>query len=218
VICRYGALDESLQVPVIIVSYLLLGMALPLSLGVSTVFLARLLANASPTGIELYQDMILCGPWGQGSFALQILGSAVMRGSFAQYSRGIFLTAEAAKPVGYASIFLGLMSWGQGTFWWAFAVISIIHSGFNKQGQWKGLKFGISTWSLVFPWGVYANACIQSASLLDSRAFAIWGTVLSVMLVIIWIVNAFLTVKGIVNGTVLGLDEGWKRRAYQNGR
>lgn len=152
VICRYGALDESLQIPVIIVSYLLIGMALPLALGFGTVFLARLLDNESPTGMNLYQDMILCGPWGQGSFALQILGSVVMRGSFAKYARGIFLTVDAAKPVGYASIFMGLLAWGQGTFWWAFAIISILHSGFNKRAQWKGLKFGLSAWSLVFPW------------------------------------------------------------------
>jgi tellurite resistance protein TehA-like permease len=45
-----------------------------------------------------------------------------------------------------------LMAWGQGTFWWAFATIRILHSGFNKRGKWKGLTFGLSAWALVFPW------------------------------------------------------------------
>jgi hypothetical protein len=62
VICRYGTLDESLQVPVIIVSYLMVGMALPLALGFETVILVRLLNHGSPIGTNLYQDMILCGP------------------------------------------------------------------------------------------------------------------------------------------------------------
>lgn len=152
VICRYGGLTDREQVPVIILSYILIGMAFPLALAFSTVFLARLFNGNSPLGVKIYQDMILCGPWGQGSFAMQILGTCVMRGSFAGYSKGIFLTNDAAKSVGYASIFAGLIAWGQGTFWWAFSIVRILHSGFDIRGHWEGLKFGMAAWSLVFPW------------------------------------------------------------------
>lgn len=152
VVCRYGELDEGLQVPVIIVSYLLIGMALPIAFAVATIFMARLFDQSSPAGMTLYQDMILCGPWGQGSFALQILGDVVTRGSFAKYGRGVFLTMDAAGPIGFASMFAGLLAWGQGTFWWVFAIISVLHSGFNKRGEWRGLNFGLGAWSLVFPW------------------------------------------------------------------
>lgn len=152
VICRYGALNYRLQVPVIIVSYLLIGVAIPLALGLDTVFLTRLFNKSAPTKVRVYQEMILCGPWGQGSFALQVLGQAVMRGSFAGYAKGIFLTTNAAQPVGYASIFAGLLAWGQGTFWWAFAIISITHAAFVKPGGLRAMKFGLLNWSLVFPW------------------------------------------------------------------
>ena len=152
VLCRYGGLTVHEQVPVIVVSYLLIGLSLPLAFCFATVFMARLLDNESPKGTDLYQHMILCGPWGQSSFALQILGSVVMRGSFANYDMGVFLTADAAKPVGYTSIFAGLLCWGHGTFWWAFAVMSILHSGFNQHGQWRGLTFALQAWSLIFPW------------------------------------------------------------------
>jgi len=216
VICRYGSIDASLQVPVIIVSYLLLGMALPIALGFGIVFLARLLDGDSPSGISLYQDMLICGPWGQGSFALQILGAAVMRGSFADYARGVFLTVNAAQPVGFASILMGLMAWGQGTFWWAFAIVSILHEGFNKRARWRELKFGLPAWALVFPWGVYTNACIELGTLLDSRAFAVWGTALAIMLVIIWLVNSFLTLKGVFTGSILELEHGWNKKAYRD--
>lgn len=150
-LCRYGGLGVHDQIPTIIVSYLLIGAALPLALGFSILFMARLFNNESPTGADIFQDMILCGPWGQGSFALQILGSDVMRSSFAEYNREIFLTAAAAKPVGYSSIFIGLVCWGHATFWWAFAVISIVHSGFDKKARWRKMDY-LQAWSLVFPW------------------------------------------------------------------
>jgi tellurite resistance protein TehA-like permease len=152
VICNYGALSAQLQVPVIIVSYLLIGMALPLSLGFDTLFLTRLFDRSSPSGMKVFQEMIVCGPWGQGSFALQSLGQAVMKGAFASYAKGSFLTSTAATPVGFASIFAGLCAWGHGTFWWAFAVVSIAQTAYTKGGGIRGLDFSLAAWSLVFPW------------------------------------------------------------------
>lgn len=152
VLCANGDLTVHEQIPVIIVSYLLVGLSLPLALGLATAFAMRLMSGEAPRGVSTYQDMILCGPWGQSSFALQSLGSAVMSGSFASYNRGVFLTADAAKPVGYISIFGGLLCWAHGTFWWAFAIIGILNSGFNGDSQWKGFQFGLQAWSLIFPW------------------------------------------------------------------
>jgi len=149
--CRYGALTGAQQVPVIIVSYLLVGLAMPLTIAYDAVFLARLFDRNFPSKQEMYQVMILCGPLGQGSFALQILGEAVQRGTFAGYNRGIFLTETAAAPIAYASQFLGLMTWGYGTFWWAFAVISLVHEAVTHSRK-GSFSFSLSAWSLVFPW------------------------------------------------------------------
>jgi len=152
IICRYGSLSDQQQVPVIIVSYLLIGMALPLTIAYDAVFLSRLFDKNFPTGQQTYQLMILCGPLGQASFAFQILGQVVQRGSFAEYGRGVFLTKEAATPVAYASEFMGLITWGYGTFWWAFAVISLIHEGVARSLTRSTYNFSISAWSVVFPW------------------------------------------------------------------
>lgn len=62
VICRYGALIDRLQTPVIIVSYVFVGVALPPILGFDTVFLTRLFQKSSPSQMNTYQEMILCGP------------------------------------------------------------------------------------------------------------------------------------------------------------
>ena len=39
IVCSYGELNSGLQIPVIIVSYLLIGMGLPLSLGFDSLFM-----------------------------------------------------------------------------------------------------------------------------------------------------------------------------------
>ncbi|OKO96925.1 Sulfite efflux pump SSU1 [Penicillium subrubescens] len=151
VICRYGALSDRLQVPVIIVSYLEVGLGLALAMAFNHVFVTRLFDKSFPPLEQIYQDMILCGPFGQGSFALQILGQVVSRGSFAGYNRGTFLTAEAAKPIGFASQFIGLLAWGYGTFWWVFAIISILHTFISQPGGIRKSHFTLSAWALVFP-------------------------------------------------------------------
>ena len=150
-LCQYAQLSPGAQVPAILVSYLLLGAALPLSFGLDVVFWTRLLEGSAPSRPLAFQDMILCGPWGQGSFALQGLGQAVLRGSFASYASGVFINAAAAAPVAYASMFAGFLAWGMGTIWWAFATASIVHAYVDHWPP-KRLAFGLPAWSLVFPW------------------------------------------------------------------
>ena len=152
VVCVYGGLSARMQVPIIIVSYLEVGVALPMAIAFGDVFMTRLFDRSFPQLEQIYQDMILCGPFGQGSFALQILGQAVAQGSFAGYDRGTFLTAQAAQPVAFASQFAGLLSWGYGTFWWSFAIISIVHTLMSQPNGIRGLHFTLSAWSVVFPW------------------------------------------------------------------
>lgn len=151
-----------LQVPVIIVSYLEIGIGLPLALCFAAVYIARLLGNRAsfPSQQEIYQTMILCGPFGQGSFALQMLGAVVQNGSFAKYDRGTFLTAHAAPVVGVVSQFAGLLSWGFGTLWWVFALLSISHTLLAQPGGWKATRFSLGAWSLVFPWVRLAHSII----------------------------------------------------------
>ncbi|TEA14049.1 Sulfite efflux pump SSU1 [Colletotrichum sidae] len=196
-VCSSAMLSSQQQVPVIIVSYLLVGMALPLAFALDLIFWARLLGNYHPPKQKAYQDMILCGPWGQSSFALQLLGQAVVKGAFASYNSGTFLTADAANPVGYTSMFAGLAAWGLGTFWWFFAIMGIITVSFEQRRP-KPIPYSLAGWALVFPWGVYTNAAIQLGKLLDSRAFRVWSTCLAIMLVVIWLVNVALTLKMLV--------------------
>lgn len=152
VLCVFDKIGPRLQVPVIIISYLQVGAGLALAGTCDALIIYQHFNRLRPTVDNVYQDMIICGPFGQGSFALQILGRAVVQGSFAKYNRGDFLTAEAAVPIGYVSQFLGLLTWGYGVVWWLFAVVSICHTLGGQPGGWRKTKFSMATWSLIFPW------------------------------------------------------------------
>lgn len=152
VVCRYGALSASLQVPVIIVSYLFVGIGLPLAVIIDAVILARFFDRGFPTKQQVYQLMMLCGPLGQGSFALQILGSCVQRGAFAEYNTSSFISATGASTIATSSQLLGLLTWGYGIFWWAYACIAILHYIVTDPKALLKWDQTLSVWSLIFPW------------------------------------------------------------------
>ncbi|KAK3679664.1 Plasma membrane sulfite pump involved in sulfite metabolism [Recurvomyces mirabilis] len=214
VVCRYGELGANLQVPVIILSYIFLGMALPTSIAFDGVFMARLFDGAYPPQQKVYQIMILCGPPGQASFALQVLGNVVQRGAFASYDTSSFIGPSGASTIATTSEFLGLLYWGFGTFWWAFACLAILHYTIIAPKTLFKWDQSLASWSLVFPWGVYTNAAVQLGVVLNSRAFWVWSTVLALILVILWLGNAFASCFGVVTGKVLGLDKGWGGKYY----
>ncbi|CAG7942495.1 unnamed protein product [Penicillium nalgiovense] len=115
VICRLARISPRLQVPGIIVSYLEVGTGLALVAAFDAIILYQYFGRPSQSPDMVYQDMIMCGPCGQASVALQALGEAVQAGSFAAYDRGQLLTAEAAGPFAFISHFTGL-SGGMGSF------------------------------------------------------------------------------------------------------
>lgn len=47
---------------------------------------------------------------------------------------------------------------------------------------------------------------MQLGKLMDSSAFKVWSIVLTIILVIIWLINAALTAKGVLSGKLLGLN------------
>jgi tellurite resistance protein TehA-like permease len=179
-IANYAGLSSSLTAPMIVVSYILVGMALPLALALDTIFLARVLlllpegghdphheqppkeGRSSPSAEQqshpvagvsssIFQDMIMCGPWGQGSFALQGLGQAILKGGLVGGSDGSIVSVAATGPIAYASMFAGLLAWGAGTFWWAFAVLSLVGTLMRRKTR-RRIKFGLVAWSVIFPW------------------------------------------------------------------
>lgn len=148
VICRQSHVSARLQVPALVVGYLEVGAGLAVTSGFNVLVMFQHFNQVHSAADKVYQDMIICGPLGQGAFALQALGEAV-QGSFGAYERGTFLTAKAADIIGFTSQFLGLLTWGYGVFWWCFAILSICHT---LVAWGRKPRFSLAAWSLIFPW------------------------------------------------------------------
>lgn len=52
--------------------------------------------------------------------------------------------------------------------------------------------------------GVYTNAAVEFGTIMGSPAWSVWSTALLLMLVVIWVTNSVLTIKGLWAGTILG--------------
>ncbi|KAH8204484.1 hypothetical protein TruAng_001400 [Truncatella angustata] len=134
-LCTNGYWSCEIRVPVILVSYLLLGIAILLAFILDALFLGRLYNQTKDKRAKesksqalnfAYQIMVLAGPWGKGSARLTCLGKAVLDGTFSPYNSGTMLTSEVTFAVGYSSIFASIFFWGTAIFWWVFTVISIL--------------------------------------------------------------------------------------------
>lgn len=153
VICRHGQLDAKLQAPIVIASYLCAGAGLMVAQLCDAVLLARLLDQSWPQGRSVYTIMIACGPYGQGSFAMQILGMVVQRGAFADHSgRTLFISASSGQMVDTCSVLIALLLWGYASFWWAFACIAILQRLIADAKLLLSWDHDLTAWSLVFPW------------------------------------------------------------------
>lgn len=107
------------------------------------------------------------------------------------------------------------MSQGYGIFWWAFACIAVVHYLIAAPRELLQMSKTLAAWSMVFPWGVYTSGAIELGVVLNSRAFWVWSTILTIVLVILWLVNAGATVVGVLSGTLLGLDGGWGAQYFE---
>lgn len=112
---------------------------------------------------QVYQLMMLCGPLGQGSFELQILGSCVQRGAFSQYNTSSSISATGASTIATSSQLLVLLTWDYGIFCWAYACIAILHYIVADPKTLLKWDQTLSVWSLIFPWGRIDKDILRSA-------------------------------------------------------
>ncbi|KXJ90488.1 voltage-dependent anion channel [Microdochium bolleyi] len=224
-LCESTSTSLAQQLPVIAVSYLLVGVGVPLAIFMDAIFLARLF-NQTKEGQQkenrlqkqmlAYQTMICAGPWGQSSVALLTLGKVVLTGGLGQSAASVVGNELAARSVAYISIFVGFLFWGHATFWWIFTLLSIAHSVAGRAAGSRRIQFQMPMWSLVFPWGVYTNGAIQLGKLLDSTVFHVWSAILTILMTIIWLSFTAMTIKGCLDGSILGLEHGWRSSPPSN--
>lgn len=210
VVVTHGLLGPRLQVPAIIVGYLLLGIGIPYGLAYSAIFMQQVFAGTTRiTRATAPQVFLVVGPLGQGAFALQMLGTAAEK-AFRQYNKGVFLVPQAGLIVGAVSILCAIALVGYGMFWIAVAVVGVVDSTFAQDGGWKQMEFNMRQWSMVFPLGVLTGAVGELGNSLDSPAFKGVATAMLLVLLLLWIFLGVLTARKLITGELLGFQKGWR--------
>lgn len=192
-------LDDRLGIPVIIVSFMLVGTGIIFGLMLSTYLFHRLLADGWPPPAMTASIFIFIGPCGQSAAALQQLGAAANKYEFfGRYNRGTFITAGAAEPLEIACILFALLLTGLGIIWLMFSVAAMIERAVHKELEWT------PGWnSIIFPTGTLCTAFQLFGIGLDSTAFRVVTCIVLVILVIVFIINLAFTIPRIAAGRLL---------------
>lgn len=174
----------------LIASYVMWGMSTPLAMGVLVIYYQRLALHKLPPREVIVSCFLPLGPLGMGGFAIMNLAK-VSRTVFAKTD---FLQAgELAGNVFYVlGVFVALIMWGFGVSWLVFALATIHQS--------RPFPFNMGWWGFTFPLGVFAVSTLTFGVEMSSLFFKVLGTIFSGAVILLWIVVAAVTAKGIVSG------------------
>jgi tellurite resistance protein TehA-like permease len=148
-------ISARLAVPVIILSFMLVGIGIFVALCIFALFLQRILVNSWFDPVKRPTLCILLGPAGQSAAALMALGTASTT-HFAEYGKGPFLQQQTANALHAGCVLFALMLFGLGIFWALFAVYGILDAVLRGQAKWTPAWY-----STIFPTGM----CISSRQL-----------------------------------------------------
>lgn len=192
-----------LAIPVIIVSFMMVGLGILLGLMLSTYLFHQLLAQGWPPAAQTASVFILIGPMGQSAAALQQLGSAARTyGKFAGYNEGTFLTAEAAAPLDVACTLVALLLTGLGIVWTLLSIWVMVERAFKKELSWN------PGWSaIIFPTGTLVTNFSFLAIAMDSPAFRVITAAMIIILVVVFLMNLAFTLTWITQGKLLIVRE-----------
>ncbi|KAH8691960.1 putative MFS transporter [Talaromyces proteolyticus] len=177
----------------VIASYVLWGVGLPMALMVTTIYLQRLTLHKLPPKALIVSVFLPLGPLGQGGYAIQKLG--LLAQSLFPKTQSSHALPSAAGDIFCALGFItALILWGFGLIWLFFALTSIAYT--------RKFPFNIGWWGFTFPLGVFATSTCQIGRELESSFFLVLGTILSVVVTMLWVIVTARTILGAVEGKV----------------
>ncbi|TVY82220.1 Sulfite efflux pump SSU1, partial [Lachnellula suecica] len=192
-------ISARLAVPIIIVSFMMVGVGVFMAIMLFTLLLHNLFVDGWPAPDNITSMWMFVGPMGQGAAAIQLLGSAAHTyGRFAGYNKGTFLTETAAAPLDVACIFFALMLTGMGTIFGLIAFYAMIEVAWKRQLKWH------LTWnSIIFPTGTLTTSFLLFSIEMDSPAFRAVTTALVILLVLVFLLNVGFTFWNVAKGELL---------------
>ena len=174
----------------ILTSYVLWGLATPLSMTVLVMYYQRLALHKLPPREVVVSSFLPIGPLGMGGYTILYLGK-VSRTVFREVE--LFHDLPVAGDIAYVfGVLVGLIMWGFGLAWLVFAVATIYST--------KNFPFNMGWWGFTFPLGVYAISTMTFGVEFPSMFFKVFGTVLSVAVILLWCIVAAGTAKGAWSG------------------
>lgn len=176
----------------LIISYILWGTAMPLSMSCLVIYLQRLMLHNLPPREAIVSVFLPIAPLGQGAFAIMQFGRVALK----VFPENVILSSSSTNAGAVLYVFgwlIGLVMWAYGIVWIFFALASISRSRF---------PFNLGWWGFTFPLGVFTSATTSFGKELPSRFFSVLGTV-SVNLFLMPALFCFI-IRGVANlGTTM---------------
>lgn len=191
-------ISDRLAVPVIIVSYMLLGIGLLAAILVFAAFTIRLIDAGMPPPEQYPTLFLLVGPLGQAASAALFLGSAASM-HFAGYGKGTLLTSMGGSVFSIIGVWVALLLLGLAVFFMLFALTAIFDGAFKRQ-----LKYSMLWWGTIFPVATVNTAWISLSMVMDSPTFRALSSIFLLTLLIVYFGNWFFTIYHLATGKVLG--------------
>ncbi|WP_338545349.1 C4-dicarboxylate ABC transporter [Pseudomonas benzopyrenica] len=183
-------LATSEQFTVLVASYVLWAYSVPVALSLLVILLLRLALHKLPPASMAASSWLALGPIATGALGLLILGADAPTVFAAHGLAGI---GEIAQGLGLLG---AVLLWGLGLWWLALAVLVT-----QRQAR-EGMPFNLGWWSFTFPLGVYALTTLRLGEALAAPFFTGLGTVLVVLLALLWTLVASRTLAGAYQGSL----------------
>ena len=180
--------DAHGQLVMLTTSYVLWAFSLPVAVSILTILLLRMALHKLPHENMAASSWLALGPIGTGALGMLVLG-ADAPAIFA--ANGMPGTGEVAAGIG---LIAGITLWGFGLWWMLMAVLITLRY------LRDGIPFNLGWWGFTFPLGVFSLTTLKLASTLNLSFFSLFGTLLVVLLAIMWLIVSKRTVQGAWRG------------------
>ncbi|KJK19623.1 TDT family transporter [Pseudomonas sp. 2(2015)] len=180
--------DTHAQFQVLITSYVLWAVSLPVAFSILTILMLRMALHKLPHANMAASSWLALGPIGTGALGMLLLG-ADAPAIFA--ANGLGSLGEIARGLG---LIAGIVLWGAGLWWLLTAVLITLR--YIRHG----MPFNLGWWGFTFPLGVYTLATLKLAAWLGLGFFQHMGMLLVLALAAMWLLVTALTLRGAWRG------------------